>query len=193
MHMATASWVLGIAVVSAAIGCSEFGRALEESRALKIAQNKAVPDAEALTQIAQACTSEPKLGVKVEGGWLHATVGTVHEVHKELIDRQGKLDMVGMNVQGYQRQLARQAICMFYAGRLRGLEGVRLRQRISVTLGTQTIDLYEVSFTRKAVEAVPEWDVARLDRRRWSVYDAVFRTGQVHADRTSELKVVKFE
>jgi hypothetical protein len=174
-------------------GCSEFGRPLEESKALKIAE-KALAEGTsaeaALQQIAVVCAPKPGTGVRVEGKWIRAIAKIDPDLHGKLFDKHSEQKGLARDIEAYRRQLARQAICMIYGGKPLGLEGVRLVQPLMVNLASEQMVLHDASFRTDKVAAVADWNKAKLDNHRREVFDAVFKTAEIHEDNTSELTII---
>jgi len=116
------------------------------------------------------------------------------EVHEKVVDLHGNKGSLALNVEGYRRQIARQAVCMFVAGASRGLQGVHLQQVLSLPLQNRSVTTLDIEVTRAVIQAVPRWNEATSRHDvRWNVFDAVFAASNVLHDRTDSREIKTFK
>lgn len=181
------------AVLSSSSACGDYGRYPEEIAALKVAANESKSNEEALLEIANACTlrvhTDPVLGTEPPS--LTVVSGIDSDLHGDLVDKHTDQGSMAMNIEGYRRQLARQAVCMFVAGRSRGLEAIKLRQELDLPLENRRIVTFEIELDHATLSTVEGWGQATFNRdTRWKIYDAVFAAAKVIQDNSGELEIV---
>lgn len=193
----TSRTILFTATTLAPLGltsCGDYGRYPEEIDALKVAADTSKSDEDALVEIAKACApasvGEPEFDA--EQGVLRVLSEPDPDIHAKLIDKHGGKGNAAMNVEGYRRQLSRQVVCMFLAGKDRGLERVRLGQRVHLTLQNEYLHTFEVEIDAQTLGGVEKWDQATFNpETRWKIYDAVSDAWTVETDNSAQLDVVQ--